>query len=238
LLDIVVTQLIPYDIMPASNEKDSRKPRGEATKLVVADTMDIVRKGLPMLLEPEANILVVGVCGTGFELIKTVQRERPDVILLDSEIQACPYNEAIPLIRREVPEVKILVFGWPKEQLALATIIYHEASGYVTRDTGLENLIKAICLIADGELVLSPQIANNVLNAFDGLQKKVHVRVPLLTHREREILSLVGRGQLNKDIASTLCISENTVKVHMRNVMKKVCLHTRGEAAAWLMAHY
>ena len=93
-------------------------------------------------------------------------------------------------------------------------------------------------MIAAGELVLSPQMANNVLQAFDGLQKKVHVRVPLLTNREREILSLVGRGQVNKDIAATLSISENTVKVHMRNVMKKVCLHTRGEAAAWLIAHY
>jgi DNA-binding NarL/FixJ family response regulator len=225
-------------MMPASGEKDLKKTLGEATKLVVADTMDIVRKGLPRLLEPWPNIRVVGVCGTGFELIKTVQRERPDVILLDSEIQACPYNEAIPLIRREAPEVKILVFGWPKEQLALGTIIYHEASGYVTRDASLENLVKTIGLIADGELVLSPQIANNVLNAFDGLQRKVHVRVPLLTHREREILSLVGKGKGNKDIAATLSISENTVKVHMRNVMKKVCLHTRGEAAAWLIAQY
>jgi DNA-binding NarL/FixJ family response regulator len=234
----MAAQPIPWDMMPEPGEKYSKIPAGEATKLVVADTMDIVRKGLPRLLEPCASIRVVGVCGTGFELIKTIQRERPDVILLDSEIQACPYNEAIPLIRREAPEVKILVFGWPKEQLALGTIIYHEASGYVARDTSLENLVKAIGLIADGELVLSPQIANNVLNAFDGLQRKVHVRVPLLTHREREILSLVGKGKGNKDIAATLSISENTVKVHMRNVMKKVCLHTRGEAAAWLIAQY
>jgi len=59
-----------------------------------------------------------------------------------------------------------------------------------------------------------------------------------LTNREREVLSLVGKGRVNKEIAATLSISENTVKVHMRNVMKKVCLHTRGEAAAWLIAHY
>jgi DNA-binding NarL/FixJ family response regulator len=225
-------------MMPAEGEKDLRKPAVEATKLIVADTMDIVRKGLPRLLEPRANIRVVGVCGTGFDMVKTALRERPDVILLDSEIQACPYNEAIPLIRRELPGVKILVFGWPGEQLALGAVIHHEASGYITRDTSLENLVKAIGLVDEGELVLSPQVANNVLSAFDGLQKKVHVRVPLLTHREREILSLVGRGQVNKDIAAMLSISENTVKVHMRNVMKKVCLHTRGEAAAWLIAHY
>jgi DNA-binding NarL/FixJ family response regulator len=120
----------------------------------------------------------------------------------------------------------------------MGTIIYHEASGYITRDTSVDNLMKAIVLIDDGDLVLSPQMANNVLNAFDGLQKKVHVRVPLLTNREREVLALVGKGQVNKDIAAILSISENTVKVHMRNVMKKVCLHTRGEAAAWLIAHY
>ena len=224
--------------MPASGEKDSIQPAIEAIKLVVADTMDIVRKGLPRLLEPRANIRVVGVCGTGFDMVKTALRERPDVILLDSEIKACPYNEAIPLVRRELSEVKILVFGWPGEQLTLGAVIHHEASGYITRDTSLENLVKAIGLVGEGELVLSPQVANSVLNAFDGLQKKVHVRVPLLTHREREILSLVGRGQVNKDIAAMLSISENTVKVHMRNVMKKVCLHTRGEAAAWLIAHY
>lgn len=207
-------------------------------KLIVADTMDIVRKGLPQMLATEAGIRVVGVCSTGFELVKIVQREKPDVVLLDSEIRACTYDEAIPIIHRDMPDVKILMFGWPKEQRDFGTIIHHEASGYISRDITLENLVKAIASIADGELVLSPQLANNVLNAFDGLQKKVHVRVPLLTNREREILSLVGRGQVNKDIASTLSISENTVKVHMRNVMKKVCLHTRGEAAAWLIAHY
>jgi DNA-binding NarL/FixJ family response regulator len=181
---------------------------------------------------------VVGVCSTGFELVKTAQREKPDVILLDSEIRACPYNEAIPLIHRDMPDVKILLLGWPREQRDLGTIIYYEASGCVIRDITMENLVKTIILIAEGELVLSPQIANNVLQAFDGLQKKVHVRVPLLTNREREVLSLVGKGHVNKDIAVTLSISENTVKVHMRNVMKKVCLHTRGEAAAWLLAHY
>jgi DNA-binding NarL/FixJ family response regulator len=207
-------------------------------RLVIADTMDIVRKGLPGLLKFEANIQVVGVCSTGFELVKITQREKPHVILLDSEIRACPYNEAIPLIHRDLPDVKVLLLGWPREQKDLGTIIYHEASGCIIRDITVENLIKTIVLIAEGELVLSPQIANNVLQAFDGLQKKVHIRVPLLTNREREVLSLVGKGQVNKDIASTLSISENTVKVHMRNVMKKVCLHTRGEAAAWLIAHY
>jgi two-component system nitrate/nitrite response regulator NarL len=207
-------------------------------KLIIADTMDIVCKGLPHILKPDNNIQVVGVCSTGFELVKMAQLQKPDVILLDSEIRACTYEEAIPQIHRDQSEVKFLVFGWPKEQRDIGNIIYHEASGYISRDITAENLVKAISLVADGELVLSPQMANHVLNAFEGLQKKVHVRVPLLTNREREVLSLVGKGQVNKDIASTLSISENTVKVHMRNVMKKVCLHTRGEAAAWLISHY
>jgi two-component system, NarL family, nitrate/nitrite response regulator NarL len=206
-------------------------------KLVIADTMDIVCKGLAQVLESSA-MHIVGVCSTGFDLVKTAQREKPDVVLLDSEIRACTFEEAIPLIHRDLPDTKILMFGWPKEQRDLGHIIYHEASGYITRDITLENLVKAISLVADGELVLSPQMATNVLNAFDGLQKKVHVRVPLLTNREREVLAMVGKGQVNKDIATTLSISENTVKVHMRNVMKKVCLHTRGEAAAWLISHY
>ena len=207
-------------------------------KLIIADTMDIICKGLPQILKPETSIQVAGVCSTGFELIKMVQLHKPDVVLLDSEIRACTYDEAIPRIHADQSEVKILMFGWPREQRDLGNIIYHEASGYVSRDITLENLVKAISLVADGELVLSPQMANHVLNAFDGLQKKVHVQVPLLTNREREVLALVGKGQVNKDIASTLSISENTVKVHMRNVMKKVCLHTRGEAAAWLLSHY
>jgi DNA-binding NarL/FixJ family response regulator len=206
-------------------------------RLIIADTMDIVCKGLAQVLE-STTMHVVGVCSTGFDLVKTAQREKPDVVLLDSEIRACTFEEAIPLIHRELPDTKILMFGWPKEQRDLGNIIYHEASGYITRDITLENLVKAISLVADGELVLSPQMATNVLNAFDGLQKKVHVRVPLLTNREREVLAMVGKGQVNKDIATTLSISENTVKVHMRNVMKKVCLHTRGEAAAWLISHY
>jgi len=224
--------------MPFPDAKDTGKPRDEVIRLVIADTMDIVCKGLPQMLGTGSGIRVVGVCSTGFELVKIAQREKPDVVLLDTEIRACTYDEAISKIHRDLPDVKVLVFGWPKDQKDMGTIICHEASGYVSRDITVENLIKNIILVAGGELVVSPQMATSVLKAFDGLQKRVHVRVPLLTHREREILSLVGRGQLNKDIASTLSISENTVKVHMRNVMKKVCLHTRGEAAAWLIAHY
>jgi len=136
--------------MSTVNEQGWRKPGDDAVKLIIADTMDIVCKGLQKLLHSDANIHVVGVCGTGFELIKMAQREKPDVILLDSEIRACPYNEAIPLIHRDLPDVKILMFGWPKEQRDMGTIIYHEASGYVTRDINFENLIKAIMLIADG----------------------------------------------------------------------------------------
>ena len=207
-------------------------------RLVIADTMDIVCRGLPQVLGAGPGIRVVGVCSTGFELVKIAQREKPDVVLLDSEIRACTCDEAISAIHRDLPDVKILIFGWPKDRKDMTAIIHHEACGYVSRDITVEGLVRTIVLVAGGELVLSPQMANNVLSAFDGLQKKIHVRVPLLTHREREILSLVGRGQVNKDIAATLSISENTVKVHMRNVMKKVCLHTRGEAAAWLVAHY
>jgi DNA-binding NarL/FixJ family response regulator len=210
----------------------------DAIRIVIADTMDIVRKGLPVLLGRESGIRVVGVCSTGFELIKLAKRERPDVILLDSAIRACPYDEAIPAIHRDLPEAKILIFGWPGEQKHMGAIIDYEASGYISRDADIENVLKAIWMVAEGELVLSPQMANNVLNSFDGLQRKIHVRVPLLTKREREVLSMVGQGKVNKDIAADLCISENTVKVHMRNVMKKVCLHSRGEAAAWLVAHY
>lgn len=214
------------------------KPGEMPVRVVIADTMDIVCKGLPQILAAGTGIRVVGVCSTGFELVKAAQREKPDVVLLDSEIMACTCGEAIPLVHRDVPETKILVFGWPKEKQDLASILCNETSGYVSRDITLENLVRTIIMVAGGELVVSPQMATDVLKAFDGLQKKIHVRVPLLTHREREILSLVGRGKVNKDIAATLSISENTVKVHMRNVMKKVCLHTRGEAAAWLIAHY
>lgn len=214
------------------------KPGEMPVRVVIADTMDIVCKGLPQMLSAGTGIRVVGVCSTGFELVKAAQREKPDVVLLDSEIMACTCGEAIPLVHRDVPETKILVFGWPKEKQDLASILCNETSGYVSRDITLENLVRTIIMVAGGELVVSPQMATDVLKAFDGLQKKIHVRVPLLTHREREILSLVGRGKVNKDIAATLSISENTVKVHMRNVMKKVCLHTRGEAAAWLIAHY
>lgn len=237
MFDMVITCLIPWWYTGTYRE-GCMTLRDGIIRLLIADTMDIVCRGLPMLLETEEAIRVVGVCRTGFELIKVAQRERPDVILMDSNIRACPYGEAIPLVHRDLPDAKILLFGWPAEQRDLGSIIYNEASGYVSRDITCENLVRSIRLVADGELILSPQMANNVLNTFAGVQRRVPASVPLLTNREREVLSLVGKGQVNKDIASALSISESTVKVHMRNVMKKVCLHTRGEAAAWLIAHY
>lgn len=118
----------------------------------------------------------------------------------------------------------------------LFSTIKAEARAYISRNVSLENLIRIMALVADGEVIVSPPMATRLLAEFNFLEEPANgakVRtINLLTKREQEVLSLVEQGFTNREIATTLCISEHTVKVHARNIMEKLHAHTRQQAVS------
>jgi len=206
-------------------------------KLLLADKSGIFREGLVKLLESEPSIEVVCTCRTGLEAVEKANEYQPDVILIDTELSECSGIEAMQRIHERLPNTNIIVLTCSEADADLLSAVRAGARAYISKDISIENLIKTVTLVAEGEVIVSPPMAARVLAEFKFLEElhkntgKV-VDVNPLSKREQSVLSLVAQGLTNREIATTLFISEHTVKVHLRDIMGKLHAHTRQEAVA------
>ncbi|MFC1875609.1 LuxR C-terminal-related transcriptional regulator [Chloroflexota bacterium] len=202
--------------------------------LLLVDSSQIFIEGLVNVLKNEPNIKVVCVCHTGVEAIKCAHECKPDVILIDTELSGCGDINVIQNIHADLPMVNIIALTSSEILENLIGCIRAGARAYISKNSSTENLVRVINLVADGEVVVSPPLATKVLEEFTLLEKYKDTAkledCSVLSKREQEVLSLVAQGFTNKDVATTLCISEQTVKVHMRNVMGKLHAHNRQQA--------
>jgi len=203
-------------------------------RLVVADKREIFREGLAKLLESQPDIEVVCTCRTGLEAVESAYKYQPDVILMQIELSKLVGTEIMQRMHEELPKTSVIVLTCSKEYTDVFPAIKEGVEAYISKDVSLENLIKAIILVAEGGFVLSPPMAARLSAEFNFLEqgKDAVKLVTLLSKREQAVLSLVERGFTNREIASTLFISENTVKVHLRNLMEKLNAHTRQQAVS------
>jgi len=203
-------------------------------KLLLADKNEIFREGLAKLLEHEPNIEVVSTCSNGLEAVESTYKYQPDVILIDTELSECSGIEAVQRIHEGLPKTSIIVLTYSEADDNLISATRAGAKAYLSKDVSVENLVKAITLVAEGGVVLFPPMAARLLAEFNFLEesKDAAKLVTLLSKREQLVLSLVERGFTNREIATTLFISENTVKVHLRNIMEKLHAHTRQQAVS------
>jgi len=203
-------------------------------KLLLADKREMFRDGLVKLLERQPDIQVVGTCSTGLEAIERAKKHQPDVILIDTELAECNSIEAVQHIREVLPNTNIIMLTHSETHADLISSITAGAMAYVSKDVSLKDLIKIIALVIEGEIVISPPMAAQLVKELGFLEK--HKRsakvedIGLLSKREQVVLSLVEQGLTNKNIATSLFISEHTVKVHLRNIMGKFHAHTRQQA--------
>ncbi|MEO9325967.1 response regulator transcription factor [Nocardioides sp. C4-1] len=207
----------------------------EPIRVLVVDDQQLFRRGLTMLLAVEPGLEVVGEAGDGAEGITLAESAAPDVVLLDVRMPKKSGIEACLAIKQSVPSAKIIMLTVSDEEADLYEAVKSGASGYLLKDSSIEEVAQAIRVVADGQSLISPSMAIKLIDEFKQMSKPERETGPALrlTERELDVLRLVAQGHSNKEIAARLFISENTVKNHVRNMLEKLQLHSRMEAVMY-----
>jgi len=203
--------------------------------VLVVDDQELFRRGMTMLLGSEPGIEVVGEASNGVEGIELAKSAAPDVVLLDVRMPKQSGIEACVAIKETVPSAKIVMLTSSDEEADLYEAVKNGASGYLLKDSSIEEVAQGIRVVADGQSLISPSMAAKLIDEFKTMSKpdKVTGAALKLTERELDVLRLVAKGLSNRDVAQRLAISENTVKNHVRNMLEKLQLHSRMEAVMY-----
>ncbi len=205
-------------------------------RILLVDDHSLFRKGIAALLAAQADFVVVGEATNGLEAIERARELVPDVILMDLTMPKCNGLEAARLIKQELPHVHIIMLTVSDDDRDLFTAIKNGADGYLLKTLEPQELFEMLVKVRNREAPISGKLAVRILQEFREMkQKPQEVNHPSeeLTQREIEILELVVQGGTNSEIAQTLCITENTVKIHLRNILEKLHLQNRIQAAVY-----
>ena len=201
----------------------------EPIRVFLVDDHPVVREGLRTFLESRDGIEVVGEAGDGESAVTAIERLHPDVVLMDLVMPGMGGVAAIRRIRERVPTTRVVVLTSFASDDQVIPAVQAGAAGYLLKDVEPSGLEAAIRLVHEGEALLDPQVAGRVM------QEVAHPApgsdLAALTPREREVLGLLGRGMSNRELADTLVVSEKTVKTHVSNILMKLGLHDRTQAA-------
>jgi len=207
-------------------------------KVLLVDDHALFRRGIAAVLANQKNIEIVGEAADGLEAIRKAEETVPDVVLMDLNMPHCSGLEATQALQTKMPKVNILVLTVSDNEADLFAAMKFGATGYILKNTEPEELIQAIFHVVQGGAIISPFMATKLLAEFQGVEARVATEPAReteakLSPREDEVLRLVAQGATNKEIADSLFISENTVKTHLRNIMEKLHLANRSQAAAY-----
>jgi two-component system NarL family response regulator len=216
---------------PSQRAREGREP----IRVAVVDDQELFRRGLTMLLSVEEDIEVVGEASDGLAATDLAATTVPDVILMDVRMPKRSGIEACVAIKDVAPTARIIMLTVSDEEADLYDAVKNGASGYLLKDSSIDEVAQAVRVVADGQSLISPSMAIKLLDEFKQMSRtdRQQVPSPRLTDRELEVLRLVAKGHNNREIARQLFISENTVKNHVRNILEKLQLHSRMEAVMY-----
>ncbi|SHL89532.1 response regulator [Streptomyces yunnanensis] len=208
---------------------------GRTIRVLLVDDHQVVRRGLRTFLEVQDDIEVVGEASDGAEGIAAAEQLRPDVVLMDIKMPGMDGIEALRQLRTLDNPAKVLVVTSFTEQRTVIPALRAGAAGYVYKDIDPDALAGAIRSVHAGHVLLQPEVAGALLSQEDG--NGGQGRGSSLTEREREVLGLIADGRSNREIARALVLSEKTVKTHVSNILMKLDLADRTQAALWAVRH-
>ncbi len=206
-------------------------------RVLVADDHPVFRQGLRRLLDTAGDIEVVGESATGDEALRLVEDLAPDVVLLDVMMPGMSGIEVARVIRATSPRTRVIILTVHTDEEFLFEAIKAGAMGYLLKDGSSDELLRAVHVVAQGEGLLAPAMAAKVFREFSRATASKDLAPVLtpLTPREVQILKHVTGGLANKEIAHTLGISERTVKNHLSNIMEKLHVNSRTQAAVYAL---
>ncbi len=208
---------------------------GRTIRVLLVDDHQVVRRGLRTFLEVQDDIEVVGEASDGDEGIAAAEQLRPDVVLMDVKMPGTDGIEALRKLRELDNPARVLVVTSFTEQRTVVPALRAGAAGYVYKDVDPEALAGAIRSVHAGHVLLQPEVAGALLAQEEG--NNGQGRGTSLTDREREVLALIADGRSNREIARALVLSEKTVKTHVSNILMKLDLADRTQAALWAVRH-
>lgn len=217
-----------------SDPDEAADPASPATILLI-DDHPMLRNGVRQLIGMEPTLTVAGEAGNGRDGIALAESLDPDLILLDLNMPEMNGFETLDILRRKPLSGRVVVFSVSNYREDLITALRRGADGYLLKDMEPEELLVALRQAAAGKMVVSPALTEVLAGALREVRSDDEPDINSLTPRERDILKLIAQGQPNKMIARKLDITESTVKVHVKNLMKKMKVKSRVEAAVWVL---
>ncbi len=215
----------------------STDPSGPAAvrprlRVVLADDHDVVRRGLAMVLEAESEFQVIGEARNGQEAIEAAVRLRPDLVLLDVKMPVLDGVQAAKLIKQEAPEVRILMLTGITASPATLAMFQGAADGYILKDATPGELLDAVRTVAAGKPYLQGSIIRRLFGAvpLETEQNEETIIATPLTPREVDILRLMATSHTNREIATQLFVSEETVRTHVKHILRKLAQPDRTQA--------
>jgi two-component system nitrate/nitrite response regulator NarL len=203
-------------------------------RLMLVDDHPMMRRGIRQLLELEDDFLIVGEANNGEEALALVDALQPQLILLDNNMPQLNGIETLKRLRQLGYSGKVLLFTVSDAEKDVRDALRYGADGYLLKDMEPEKLIQQVREALHGELVISPGLTRVLAQALREPQAANQVE---LTEREQQVLRMIAGGNSNKMIGRKLGITEGTVKVHVKNLLHKLGLRSRVEAAVWAMSH-
>ena len=208
-------------------------------KVLIADDQELIRQSLQIVLDSRENLQVTDAVANGQEVVASVRREKPDVILMDIRMPKMDGVQCAKIIKEHYPQIKIIILTTFDDDEFVYNALKYGASGYLLKGISMDGLAAAIETVYSGQAMINPDIATKVLKLFSRMAQADYSiqisesQVAELTKTEWKIIEQVECGSSNKEIAEKLSLSEGTVRNYLSNILNKLDLRDRTQLAIW-----
>jgi len=211
----------------------------KVVRILLVDDHEVVRLGLAALLEDVAGVTIVGEAGSGIEALRACERLAPDLVLLDIRLPDQSGVEVCQHITQHWPHIRVIILTSFADDDLIAEAILAGAAGYVLKQVGNQELLRAIEAVRQGKALLDPQVTQRMLQRMRRSERLLDAGAfRELSKREIEVLLLVAEGKSNQEIAGALTVAEKTVRNHVSSLLEKLDLRNRVELATYAVTHH